>query len=131
MFIDRRRDRSDKAYEAVKKQLEAVASDGDFQTAILADGDGLIIAASNSNPVNESLGVIGGSLLSKQNGNGSNIDKTYVLHRRDGLNKYSIVIHHFTLLDQDVMFMALGENFTSVKPLITRAVDGTKRILEN
>jgi len=129
MFIDRRHNRSDKAYEAVIRQLQAIAQEGSFQTALLADSDGLVIAAANNDPVNDSLGVIGGSLLTRHCDDIQEPEKTFVLQRREG--NYSIVIHQFTLLEQQVIFMALGEKLNGIKPLVSRAVDGTKRILEN
>ncbi|MBN2381347.1 hypothetical protein JXQ70_00555 [bacterium] len=129
MFIDRRHNRSDKVYEAVTKQLQAVVLDGKLQTALLADSDGLVIAAANNDPLNDSLGVIGGSLLTERNGDGHSHETTYILKRREG--NYSIVYHQFSLLDQDVIFLALGSELDTVKPLVLRAVTGTKRILEN
>ena len=39
MFMDRRHNRSDKVYDAVTKQLQTIALDGKFQTALLADSD--------------------------------------------------------------------------------------------
>ena len=42
MFREKRSDRSEKMYNAVRKQLLAVAHDGKFPTALIADDEGLL-----------------------------------------------------------------------------------------
>ncbi|MFC1850835.1 hypothetical protein ACFL27_11630 [candidate division CSSED10-310 bacterium] len=129
MLSERRKDRSGETYAAVRKQLAAIARDGEFRTVLIADCDGLVIAASNNDPINDSLGVLGVHYFYKRESNELVPEKTFVLRNRK--DHSSIIVHSFTLVDQRVLLMALAKDVKSIHPLVNRAVSGAKRILEN
>jgi hypothetical protein len=129
MRIERRKDRSDKEYSAVIKQLQAVATDGQFQNILIADSEGLVIAASNNDPENDSLGVEGILAVNRAMLRENLPGMTYVCS--EPLQDYALFIYPFTLLEQTVLLVAKGKETGEHLSLFNRAVSGAKRIMEN
>lgn len=128
MIRERRKNRSEKVFSAMQKQLKAIAVEGDFQTALISDRDGLVIAASHESPLNASLSVLGSPYLRNEDMLKLYNGKTFILKNRIGAK--TIIGSLFTLLGQPVLFLALGSKSGYIQPLVSRAVTGTKRIVE-
>jgi len=127
---ERRKDRSDKQIEALKKQLEHVARQGGFKAALLATADGELINDIESEYESDKLSDLAntiGMLLpnARQKSDFSSI-KQIILSDDSGNTMF---FRFFEALDQPVVLIIVTRNAIDEIELIERVVSGVKRIL--
>ncbi len=127
---ERRRDRSDKQIEALKKQLEYVAHKGGFKAALLATGDGELIndidSEYQSDALSDLANTIGNMIPNARKKAQLSPIKQVLLTADDG---NTLLFRFFRALDQPVVLIIITQAANIETQLIERIVTGVKRIL--
>lgn len=127
---ERRRDRSDKQIEALKKQLEYVAREGGFKAALLATDDGELINDMDSDYQSDALSDLAntiGNMIPNVRKKAQLSPIKQVLLTDDDNN--TLLFRFFRALDQPVVLIIITQNANLEIQLIERIITGVKRIL--
>ena len=127
---ERRKDRSIKQIEALKKQLQHVAIEGGFKAALLATADGELINDIESTYQSDKLSDLANTICkmipnAREKADLSPI-KQITLTDDSGI---TMLFRLFRVLDQPVVLVVITSNKIDKNELIERAVSGVKRIL--
>ncbi len=127
---ERRKDRSGKQIEALKKQLQYVAREGGFKAALLATADGELIndieSTYESDALSDLANTIGKMLPNARKKAGLSPIKQIILADDSGNTMF---FRFFKVLDQPIVLIILTHNAINEIKLIERTVSGVKRIL--
>jgi len=127
---DRRKDRTEIPMDAVKKQLEHVASEGSFKAALLATEDGFAVVDVESNLDSQSLAALAGFVwdlnLEVYDLTGFNQIDQFTMSGKSG---DSVICQSFVVMDQPVVLIVIADVKSKYRELTDHAVDGIKRIL--
>ncbi|RKZ07289.1 hypothetical protein DRQ25_11900 [Candidatus Fermentibacteria bacterium] len=116
--------------DAVKKQLEQIASKGGFKAALLTTEDGFAVVDIESKLDSSSLAALAGFVWTM---NMNVLDLTGF----DGLDQItmsgpsgdSVICHSFKVLEQSVVLIVIASVESTHRELTDQAVEGIKRIL--
>ena len=127
---ERRKDRSIKQIEALKKQLQYVARKGGFKAALLATADGELIndiaSTYQSDKLSDLANTIGQMIPNARKKADLSTMKQITLTDDSGNTMY---FRFFKVLDQPIVLIVITSNKIEKNELIERAVSGVKRIL--
>jgi len=127
---ERRKDRSVKQIEALKKQLQHVAREGGFKAALLATADGELIndiaSTYQSDKLSDLVNTIGQMIPNARKKVDLSAMKQITLTDDSG---NTLFFRFFEALDQPVVLVVITSNKIDKNELIERAVSGVKRIL--
>jgi len=127
---ERRKDRSRKQIEALKKQLQHVAREGGFKAALLATADGELINDIESTYQSDKLSDLANTIAQMIPNARKKADlsemKQITLTDDSGNTMF---FRFFKALDQPVVLIVIKSNKIEENELIERAVSGVKRIL--
>ncbi len=127
---ERRKDRSIKQIEALKKQLQYVARKGGFKAALLATADGELIndiaSTYQSDKLSDLANTIGQMIPNARKKADLSTMKQITLTDDSGNTMY---FRFFKVLDQPIVLIVITSNKIEENELIERAVSGVKRIL--
>ncbi len=127
---ERRKDRSDKQIEALKKQLQYVAREGGFKAAVLATADGELINDIDSAYESDKLADLANTIdqtipNAREKADLSPIEQITLTD--DSGN--TMFFRFFSVLSQPVVLIVITSNAIDKIELIERIVAGVKRIL--
>lgn len=127
---DRRKNRSEIPMDAVKKQLEQIAREGNFKAALLTTEDGFAVVDIESKLDSSSLAALAGFIWTM---NLNVLDLTGFKKidqiTMSGLTGDSVICQSFEVMDQPVVLIAIASVDSAYRELTDRAVEGIKRIL--
>jgi hypothetical protein len=127
---EKRKNRSEKQIEALKKQLQYVARQGGFKAALLATADGELINDIKSTYKSDKLSDLAntiGQMLPNAREKADMSPIKQITFTDDSGN--TIFFRFFKVLEQPVVLIVITRNAIDQTKLIERAVSGVKRIL--
>jgi len=128
--LERRKDRSKKQIEALKKQLQYVARKGGFKAALLATADGELINDIESTYKSDKLSDLAntiGQMIPNARKKADLSEMKQITLTDDSGN--TMFFRFFKALDQPIVLVVITSNKIDKNELIERAVSGVKRIL--
>ncbi|MDM8543696.1 hypothetical protein QUF90_21695 [Desulfococcaceae bacterium HSG9] len=127
---ERRKNRSEKQIEALKKQLQHVAREGGFKAALLATADGELINDIESTYESDKLSDLANTIGQMLPNARDKADLSPIQQITLTDNSGNIMFFRFfNVLEQPVVLIVITRNAITVVELIERAVLGIKRIL--
>lgn len=121
MTQERRQRRSSKAAEALRLQLDASLRDAECKAMVLADGEGLLVAAAGEGMPHEEIAVYAAMVGAKV----ENFEGT--LYSKD--RHWSVRIRRFSAFGDHLFLCAVGGGGESRADNVQRSVGGVARIL--